>query len=204
MRIILRIMRKSSSETLFPHTRQVILAACALQPEKWWYLSDLALFLELTPSTLQRELASLTAAGILNRRKDGNRVYYQVNSDWPAIKDLQRLLIKTSGVADVVRTALKKFSDQISFAFIYGSIAKGEEIATSDIDLMLIGNLKLFELSSQLKRPERLLGREINPILFTLSEFKAKAGSNGFIKTVTAGPKIFLKGSADEFKEIIK
>lgn len=196
-------MRKSSLDALFTKTRQSVLSACLLHPEKWWYLSDLAQFLHLTPSSLQRELASLSTAGILEVKREGNRVYYKANMGWPASQELQTLFIKTAGIADVVRVAIKSFVGHLDFAFIYGSFARGEAIASSDIDLMLVGHLKLSDFSPFLKKAEKQLARPINPSIYTKKEFMAKLqAKDSFLKTVLNDKKIFLKGSDNELKSL--
>ena len=196
-------MRKSSLDALFPKTRQSVLSACLLHPEKWWYLSDLAQFLHLTPSSLQRELAALSTSGVLEVKREGNRVYYKANMGWPASQELQALFIKTVGIADVVKVTIKKFIEHLEFAFIYGSFARGEAIASSDIDLMLIGNLRLSDLSPFLKKAEKQLARPINPTIYTEKEFATKLqAKDGFLKTVLNDKKIFLKGSENELKSL--
>lgn len=196
-------MRRSLINVLFPKTRQAILTACLLRPDKWWYLSDLSAHLNVTPSTLQRELASLTAATLLETRKDGNRVYYKANLDCPGIEDLQSLLIKTVGVADIVSASLKGFLEKIDFAFIYGSLARGEEIATSDVDVFLVGEIKMSQISGAISKTEKTLGREINPTIFSKREFLFKMkNKDSFVKTVLDDKKIFLKGSEVELKTL--
>ena len=118
-------------DALFPRTRQGVLAATLLRPDRWWYLSDLARHLRVPPSSLQRELAALTAAGILRRRRDGNRVYFQPNPECPLFAELQGMLLKTAGLVDVLREALRPLSASIDWAFVYGSIANSQERASS-------------------------------------------------------------------------
>jgi DNA-binding transcriptional ArsR family regulator len=125
-------MRKSRAlDALFPKTRQVILAATVLHPERWWYLSDLAKHLGVRPSSLQRELTSLVDAGVLRRRQDGNRVYFQAQPDCPFLPELQGLLVKTAGVVDTLREVLSPFAKRIDWAFVYGPMARAEELASS-------------------------------------------------------------------------
>jgi DNA-binding transcriptional ArsR family regulator len=138
MRILLRNMRKII-EALFPKTRADILTATLMHADKWWYLSDLAKHLQVSPSNLQRELISLVKASILIRKVEGNRVYYKADPNCPILLDLQNLLIKTSGLVDVIQSALSSFKSRIEFAFIFGSIASGDEISTSDVDLLVVG-----------------------------------------------------------------
>lgn len=111
-------MRKSLIDALFSKTRRSVLGAVLLQPEKWWYLSDLAKYLHTTPSSLQRELASFVEGDLLESRKDGNRVYYRVNKSCPVIQELQSLFIKTTGIADVIKSALKRKNADIDYLFM--------------------------------------------------------------------------------------
>jgi len=204
MRIYLRYMRKSIINALFSKTRQAILSTCLLHPEKWWYLSDLAHHLKLTPSSLQRELAGLSESNILQTRKDGNRIYYKANITCPGVQELQLLFIKTVGITDVVALALKRSLPNIELAFIYGSMARGEAIHTSDVDLMIVGEVKLIDITQEIKAAEKKLGREINPTLYSQKEFQSKIQSkDAFISTVLGGSIIFIKGNQNEIKAMV-
>jgi len=197
-------MRKSVIDALFNKTRQEVLAAVLLHPERWWYLSDLAAHIGRTPSSLQKELASLVECDLLTARKDGNRVYYQVNSSCPVLDELQGLFIKTAGVADVVRDALRKHFDRIDAAFIYGSVARGETRSSSDVDVMIIAQIGMMDLMDALEKCEKALLRPVNPTIYPQKEFvqKLRAG-NSFLKTVMSGKKIFLKGNLTELEALV-
>src|SRR4029434_3466031 len=130
--------KKRALDSLFPRTRQAVLAATLLQSDRWWYLSDLAKYLGVSPSSLQRELAALVSADILRQRRDGNRVYFQANPDCPFLPELQGLLVKTAGMVDVLREALTPFAKRIRWAFIYGSVARAEGLGTRGVVLTLI------------------------------------------------------------------
>lgn len=196
-------MRKSMLDALFPKTRQAILSAILLRPDKAWYLTDLANHLDLTPSSLQRELAALTEAQILTSRKEGNRVYYKANLALPGIEDLQSLFIKTAGITDIVKSGLRNFLTESDVAFIYGSLARGESIATSDVDVMIVGDLKLSAMASALKKLENTLEREVSVTIYSHSEFLQKTKKDdAFIKTVLKDKKIFLKGNELELEKM--
>lgn len=197
-------MRKSSAlDALFPRTRQAILAATLLHPERWWYLSDLANYMQVSPSSLQRELASLVAAGILRFRRDGNRAYYQSEPTCPFLPELQGLLAKTVGIADVLKETLSSFESKVEIAFVYGSVAREEERSASDIDLMILGIVGLRELTPALREAEQRLQRQVNPSLYTKEEFARKVEEgNHFLHTVLNASKIFLKGSEHELEAI--
>lgn len=182
-----------------------MLSAFLLRPDKWWYLTDLAKHLGVAPSSLQRELASLVSGDLLVSRKDGNRVYYKVNPDCPIVEELQALLVKTAGIADVVGASLKKFSGEIEVAFIYGSIARARELSTSDVDLMIVGGVRLSDLVPGLKKAEKTLGREVNPTIYSAGEFSKKLkGEDTFIRTVRNDRKIFLKGNENELQALAR
>lgn len=194
-------MRKSSAiDALLPAVRQEVLAATLMHPERWWYLSDLAARLNRSPSSLQREVARLAEAGILETRNEANRVYYRPNADCPLLPELTGLIAKTVGVADVLRAALSPLAKKVDWALIYGSIARGDEAVESDVDLLVLGDITLAELAKPLKGAEKRLGRPVNPSVYPRHEFMAKlrAGQH-FVRTVVAGEKLFLLGEPREF-----
>ncbi len=193
-------MRKSSPiDALISKTTQGLLAATVLQPQRWWYLSDLAKHLGRRPSSLQEPLAALVSAGILCRRKDGNRVYYQADADCPFLGELQGIIAKTVGLIDVLREALSPLSSEITVAFVHGSVAKSLERASSDIDLIVIGSLGLSKLSPVLEAAEGHLGRPINASVFSPQEFSKKiAAKNHFLHAVLEKEKLFVIGNTDD------
>jgi predicted nucleotidyltransferase len=113
------------------------------------------------------------------------------------------LALKTTGIADVLRDALAPFVKRIRVAFIYGSLTRGEECAASDVDLLVVGNVKFAEVVSALSPVQETLGREINPTVYPSSEFKSKlAGGHHFLKTVVHGNKVFLIGDKSELERL--
>jgi predicted nucleotidyltransferase len=183
-------------DALFPRTRQAILATTLLAPDRVWYLSLLARHLHVQPSSLQRELAGLVDAGLLRRHVDGNRVYYGADPTSPLLLGLQILLAKTIGLADVVRDALQPFAPRIRWAFLYGSIARGEELASSDVDLLIVGDVRLSELAPRLRIAEQTLSRPVNATLYTPAEFATKRRArHHFLASVLRSPIFPLLGS---------
>ncbi len=195
--------KRQPLELLFPKTRREILAATLLHPDRWWYLSDLARALGAVPQALRRDLNQLVAAGILQQRADGNRVYFKPDPDCPILHDLQRIFLKTVGLVDVLRNALRPYAKRIACAFVYGSIARGEEMSASDIDLMIIGNVRLSEIAAPLKDAEHGLFRPVDPTVYTASEYaeKLREGHN-FIVTVHNAEKLFVVGTQDDLESI--
>jgi len=190
-------MRKNAPalDSLFPSVRQGVLAATLTRPEKWWYLSELAEFLHTRPSSLQRELHSLEQSGILRQRKDGRRVYFKAETQSPIFRELRSILEKTVGLIPSLRVALAPFADKIACAFVYGSIARREEHATSDVDLMVIGTVGLGDLAPSLRKAEKRLGREINVTNYSVGEFRKKVTEGDhFLTTVLKASLQFVKG----------
>jgi predicted nucleotidyltransferase/DNA-binding HxlR family transcriptional regulator len=194
--------RKNSIDALFPKTRKGILSATMMHEEKWWYLSDLAAHLKTTPSALQRELAHLTDSGILRRRVSGRRVYYQPEPTCPIRAELKSMMLKTAGMADLLRHALHPFADRIRWAFIYGSVARGHEYAGSDVDLMIIGDVTLRDLSRALRKLEACLEREVNPTIYAPADFIAKRrAGHHFINAVLRRRTITIMGGRNELEK---
>lgn len=197
MRNNIRIMRKYASplDSLFPGVRQGLLAATLTRPEKWWYVSELAQFLHTRPSSLQRELISLEQSGILQQRKDGRRSYFKAETRSPIFRELRSIFEKTVGLIPTLRVALRPFAEKIACAFVYGSIARREEHATSDVDLMVIGSVGLADLAPALRKAEKRLGREVNVTSYTVEEFRKKVTEGDhFLTTVLSGTLQFVKG----------
>ena len=186
-------------EALLPKTRQGILAATFTQPEKAWYVSELARRMGVPASSLQRELRDLAAAGLLRSHRQGRMVYYQANADSPVFPDLRGLLLKTAGLVDVLADALRPVSSKIQFAFVFGSTASGNEQSKSDVDLMVVGTIPSMDLARPLLRACELIGREINPIVYRPAEFeKKRMEKNHFLKHVLSSPKLMVLGDRDE------
>lgn len=198
-------MRKTNPiNALFPKIRQNILAATLLQPEKSWFISELAEYLGTSPSSLQRELESLTMSGILQSRRDGNRLYFQAETESPIFPALQELVTQTLGIIEQIKESFLLFSDKITVGFIFGSVARGEENTQSDVDILLIGNVKLSEISTLLRDLERKFNREINVNCYSLEEFQNKIhAENHFLTSVISGKKIFLLGDENVLEQII-
>jgi predicted nucleotidyltransferase len=205
MRNNLRKTRNHSAfASLFPAVRRQLLAATLTQPDKWWYLSELAHTLHTTPSSLQRELRTLVASGILQQRRDGTRTYFKAETRSPLFPELRGLVEKTAGLVPTVRQALEPFQKRIVCAFVYGSVARGREHPASDVDLLVIGDVGLADLAGPLRETERRLGREVNVISYSPQEFRTKAAAKDhFLSQVLRRPKQFVKGSQPDLDDVI-
>lgn len=185
------------SDALFTKTQQRVLGLLFGRPEHTYYLNEIARLAAVGKGSVSRELERLCAAGLLIVSKQGNQSHYQANPNSPIFSEVKAIVQKTFGIADIIKTALKPLLPQLTHAFIYGSIAQGTEHAGSDIDLMLVGDDISYSAVMELLMPtEKLLGRKINPTLYTIDEFENRKASNQhFIKRVMEQPKLWLKGS---------
>jgi predicted nucleotidyltransferase len=153
---------------------------------------------------VQRELARLEKTGLVFRTPRGNRVYYRANRKHPAFEDLKRVVLKTMGLGEALRSALAPLAGRVRVAFIHGSFARGEEIPESDMDVLLVGNLSLREVSAILGPVGRELGREFNPTVYTPGEFRAKAREgHHFVAELLKSEKIYLIGDGHEIERIV-
>jgi predicted nucleotidyltransferase len=195
---------RAALRALFPTIRGEILAATLTQPDKWWYLSELAQFLRTTPSTLQRDLKALVDGGILQQRREGTRSYFKAETRSPLFSDLRGLVEKTAGLLPTLQQVLEPFEARIDCAFVYGSVARGQEHALSDIDLLVIGAVGLAELAPALRKAETRLGRDVNVTSYSRAEFRTKATADDhFLSDVLRAPKQFVKGDQRDLDAII-
>ncbi|MFQ6082286.1 MAG: nucleotidyltransferase domain-containing protein [Candidatus Aminicenantia bacterium] len=183
--------------------RVEILKIFLLNPATSYYQRELEQQTKLPIRAIQRELAKLVELGLLLKRISGNRNYYMINKDFPIFLELKAIFLKTFGIGEALKKKLKK-SEEINFAFIYGSYAKNQENITSDIDLFIVGEITSRKLSSYLSKVKSEFNREINFSLYSLSEFKKKVKEkNHFILSILKEPKIFILGDEGDFKAII-
>jgi predicted nucleotidyltransferase len=193
----------SLGQLLFGDTRRAILALLYGHAEEQFYLRDLVRRTETGLGAAQRELKQLTDGGLVLRVRRGNQVYYQANSANPIFSELKGILTKTAGIRDVIQQALQPVADRVRAAFIFGSIAEGAEIASSDIDVMVIGDVGFGEVVSCLSTVETKLGREINPTVYPPTEYGAKLKKkNHFLTTLVRQKKIFVVGDEHELRRL--
>jgi predicted nucleotidyltransferase len=191
--------------SLFGRTRQALLALLYSRADEEHLQESLIQHVGLGRGTVQRELDFLARAGVARRVMRGRQVYFQANSQSPIYAELRGLVVKTSGVADVLRGALARLRGRITVAFIYGSVAKGSERRGSDVDVMVIGDASFGEVSEALGRAQKTLGREVNPSVYAVRDFGAKLkAKNHFLRTVMSTEKIFLIGDGDELGRLAK
>ncbi len=193
----------SLGDVLFTRTQQKVLELLYGRPDETFYLNEIVRLAAVGKGTIKRELGRMQASGLLTVERIGNQNHYQANKDCPIYTELMGIVRKTFGVADVIREALQPLDKQIELAFVYGSIAKGTDAKTSDIDLMLVGEGLLYgDVMELMVLLEESLQRPINPTIYTPADFttKMKEGSS-FLIRVMEQPKLMIKGVIDDFRE---
>ena len=184
--------------------RANVLGWLLCHPDERFFVRQLESILGEDLASVSRELSRLAGMGILTREKDGREKYYRANTACPVFSELQGLAIKTTGVADVIKSALGDMAPRIQFAFIYGSFAKGEPRLDSDVDLMVVGDVGFGDVVSALQEPQQRIGREINPTVYPEEEFREKMAANHhFLSTVLRGPRILLIGDEHELAGLV-
>ncbi|MGQ9646876.1 MAG: nucleotidyltransferase domain-containing protein [Thermodesulfobacteriota bacterium] len=191
------------SNGLFGKTRQAVLALLYGRADTSFYTKQILDAVKTGRGTVQRELKNLTDTGIIIREVQGRQVYYRANEKCPIFNDLKNIVRKTFGVADILRQSLAPKADRVRLAFIFGSVARSADDRGSDIDVIVVGKISFGDVVSLLSSAEEKLGREINPVVYPVAEFKKKVKENHhFVKTVLEGDKIFLIDDEDELRRL--
>lgn len=184
------------SDALFPGTKQRVLGILYGQPDRSFYANELIKLAGSGSGAVQRELATLARSGLVSVKQVGNQKHYQANTNSPIFTELRAIILKTVGLADPLRQALQVMSDQITAAFVYGSVAKKTDTASSDIDLMVIAdNLSYGALFTALEEASAILGRPVNPTILSRDDFHSRiAKQESFLTRVMEQPKIWILG----------
>jgi len=191
------------SSLLFSDYRRRVLGLLLLHPDTTYHVRELARLTGTSAGTLHKELTKLTAGGVLRRQEVGNQVRYSADRDCPVFEELASILRKTSGLVDVLVEALSSVENDIVLAFVFGSVARGEQQSNSDVDVMLVGNLGFADAVSVLHPVQATLQREINPVVYSLEEFRRRAASHdSFIQEVLSQPKLFVVGDENELGKL--
>jgi len=196
------VVRSPILEGLVGRQKAAVLSVLLARPEARLYQRQIAEMSGLRLVQAQRALRALADSGVLQSEHEGNRVYYSPNPSSPILRDLTAIVLKTAGVVDVLRVALVDVQG-IALALVYGSVARQEQTAGSDVDLLLVGEVAFEQLSERLHRAEETLGREVNLSVYPETEFWTKAADRHyFVMSVIEGPKLFVIGDADVLRRL--
>ncbi len=181
-------------------TRTALLTELFMNESKRFHIRDLSRRLSITHSALLKEVDNLEILGIVKVEKIGRMKFVGINSGIPYFKELKEIIIKTSGLKDLIYNQLSS-NKAIKFCMIFGSFANGEETPESDIDVLIIGKVKVLELSKQFKQVEEKTGREVNFIVWNESQLQRRAKEkSGFLSDLINKQVIMVIGSENEFR----
>ncbi len=197
-----QVERDRLSDALWPAVRRAVLSLLLTNADQEWHLREIVRRTGTALSATQREVLSLTEAGILLRRVEARRSYYRANPDCPIFSDLRQIVLKTTGLADVLREALGRVAG-IRVAFVFGSMAKGTGDVKSDVDVLIVGEASFADISEALQTAHERLRREVTPTVYSPEEFREKiAEGHHFLTRVLAEPKIMLIGTPDDLDRV--
>ena len=190
------------SEILFKDYRKRVLSLLLLNPDKRYHVREIARITDTVAGTLHKELTRLANAGILAKENIGNQVQYCADKNCLVFDELASILRKTAGFVEVIADVLVTLEEQIDVALVFGSMASGKASSSSDIDLLIIGDVSFAEVSKAVYPCQKILKREINPKVYTQKDWKKLVDKkDGFAKEIIKQPKLFIIGTKDEFGE---
>ena len=191
------VQTASLGNALFTNTQQRLLGYLFGQPQRSFFANELIGLTGSGSGAVQRELKRLVESGLLQVRWIGNQKHFQANPDAPIFAELTGIVQKTFGLAVPLREALAPMDEQIRVAFVYGSVAKQTDTATSDIDLLIISDsLHYAEVMVALEPLAEILGRQVNPTIYSIEDLAQRhRQGNAFVTRVLSQPKVWLKGN---------
>jgi predicted nucleotidyltransferase len=183
---------------LFGEDVRRLLGLLLMRPDQDFYVREISRVTGVDVGNTHRTLKRLEQAGLVAGARSGNQVRYKANRASPIFPELQGIVRKTVGLADILREALQPLASRIEFAFVFGSVARGEEGPGSDIDLMVVGDASFDEVVGTLFPLHERLGREVNAVVMKRAEFRRRTKESSFVARVIKGQKLMLLGSLDE------
>jgi predicted nucleotidyltransferase len=192
--------RTSLADALFSTIQQRVLAYLFGQPERSFFATELIKLAGGGSGAVQREVARLADSGLVTVTRVGTQKHYQANPKSPIFSELCAIAQKTVGLAEPLREALKPLAKRVATAFVFGSVSKHSDTATSDIDVLVISDsVDYADVFAAFQSAEAKLGRSVNPTVYTPANWRKKrAEGNAFVVKVSAQPKVFLIGSEED------
>lgn len=191
------------ADALFPRVRQRVLAILFGNPQRSFFLNEVVALAGSGKGAVQRELAALAQAGLLTLTRQGNQAHFRADEASPVFGELRSLVLKTSGLALVLQEVLQPLAASIDAAFVFGSVARHTDTASSDIDLMVLSpTLGYGELLATLEGASARLGRRVNPTVYTFDEFqRRRRARNAFVASAIGDARIWVIGSEGALHE---
>ena len=189
--------------SLFGKTRRSILALLFGHTDEAFHLRKILRLAQISPGAGQRELRRLSEAGVLTRSVKENQVLFQANAQCPIFEELKCIITKTAGLVDVLRNELEPLASQIEVALVYGSLARGAGAATSDVDLLVLGDVSFENVVGRLAKAQEVLRREINPLVMSTAEYRDRtAKGDHLLGTILKSPMLLVLGERRELERM--
>lgn len=189
------------ADALFSPVQQRVLALLFSDPSREFRTAEILERVDGGVGAAHRQLVRLADAGILHVTRSGNQKLYRANDASPVFAELRGLVVKTIGLVDPILQALQPATDEITAAFVYGSMAAGTARSGSDIDLMIVSDTLRYPRVMELLEPAQArLARPVNPTLLTRRQWKARVDDDSFVSRVLSKPVLWVVGSADALK----
>lgn len=187
-----------------PYRRQV-LARLLLRPDEQFHVRELARMTGISAGSLHRELKAMSESGLLLREKIGQQVFYRADKQCTIYAELAAIFRKTLGLASLLHNALSAIAGKIQVAFVFGSMASGDQKVGSDIDVCVLGDVSMLEVVKALSSVQETLGRDLNPVVMTAKKFADQAvKEDRFVARVLDEPKVFVTGNEHDLAELVK
>jgi predicted nucleotidyltransferase len=198
-------MTKQPIEFMFSPYRRQLLAKLLLRPDEQFHVRELARMTGISAGSLHRELKAMAESGLLLREKIGNQVFYRADTHCPIFEELAAIFRKTMGLASLLHNALSQLAGKIEVAFVFGSMASGQQKAGSDIDVCVLGNVSLLDVVTALSSVQDTLRRDINPVVMTAEKFAEQSvKQDRFVTRVLSEPKVFVMGDEVELAKLVE
>ena len=198
-------MTKQPIEFMFSPYRRQLLARLLLRPDEQFHVRELARMTGISAGSLHRELRAMSESGLLLREKIGQQVFYRADTHCTIYAELAAIFRKTLGLASLLRNALSAIAGKIKVAFVFGSMASGNQTAGSDLDVCVLGEVSMLEVVKALSSVQETLGREINPVVMSAKKFADQAAARDrFVTRVLDEPKVFVNGDEHDLAELVE
>lgn len=198
-------MTKQPIEFMFSPYRRQLLASLLLRPDEQFHVRELERMTGISAGSLHRELKAMAESGLLTREQLGNQVFYRADTNCSIHDELAAIFRKTMGMASLLHNALSGLAGKIEVAFVFGSMASGQQKAGSDLDVCVLGAVSLLEVVKALSSVKETLRRDINPVVMTAKKFAGQAvKQDRFVTRVLSEPKIFVIGGEDELAKLVE
>ncbi len=198
-------MTRQPIEFMFSPYRRQVLARLLLRPDEQFHVRELARMTGISAGSLHRELKAMSESGLLLREKIGQQVFYRADKQCTIYAELAAIFRKTLGLASLLHNALSVIAGKIQVAFVFGSMASGDQKVGSDIDVCVLGDVSMLEVVKALSSVQETLGRDLNPVVMTAKKFADQAvKEDRFVARVLDEPKVFVTGNEHDLAELVK